>query len=72
MLSLNAKGKPIGSAEEVPIECGVMVVGEAGIDVLRTAPKRPSPRLPFAVWMALAKSSPLEREHTRMDTFKLP
>ena len=72
VLGLNAKGKPIGSAEEVPAECGVMVTGDTGIEVLRPAPKRPSPRLPFAVWMALAKSSPLEREDTRTDTFQLP
>jgi hypothetical protein len=72
VLGLNAKGKPIGSAEEVPAECGVMVTGDTGIEVLRPAPKRPSPRLPFAVWMALAKSSPLEREDTRTDTFQSP
>jgi hypothetical protein len=61
VLELDAKGKAIGSADEIPAECGVMVAGDAGIEVVRPAPKRPCPKLPFTVWMALPKAVPMER-----------
>jgi hypothetical protein len=64
VLGLDAKGKAIGSADEIPAECGVMVAGDASIEVVRPAPKRPIPRLRFVVWMALAKSVPMERGET--------
>jgi hypothetical protein len=69
VLGPDAKGRPIGSADEIPTECGVMVAGEAGIEVLRPAPKRPSPRLPFAVWMTLVKAVPMQRGDVRADVF---
>jgi hypothetical protein len=59
VLGCNAKGKPIGEADEIPAECGVMVSREGRLEVVRTAPKRPAPQLPFAVWMALAKAVPV-------------
>jgi hypothetical protein len=59
VLGCNAKGRPIGEADEIPTECGVMVYSEGRFNVVRTAPKRPAPQLPFAVWMALAKASPM-------------
>jgi hypothetical protein len=55
----------IGDAEEIPPECGVMVArGKdfAALDVLRSAPARAMPfeaGLPFAVWMALARATPV-------------
>ncbi len=55
----------IGDADEIPPECGVMVArGKdfAALDVLRSAPARAMPfeaGLPFAVWMALARATPV-------------
>ena len=58
VLGCNAKGAPIGQAEEIPDHCGVMVYANQRLDVVRGAPKRAVPNLPFAVWMALAKATP--------------
>jgi hypothetical protein len=49
----------IASADEIPPECGLMAVREARLEVLRPAPRR-AQRLPFAVWMALARATPVE------------
>ena len=55
----------IGDADDVPPDCGVMVArGEnfAALDVLRCAPTRAMPfeaGLPFAVWMTLARATPV-------------
>jgi len=49
----------IARAEEIPHECGVMVATAAGFDVARPAPKR-AMRLPFALWMVLARATPAE------------
>jgi hypothetical protein len=49
----------IAHADDIPPECGLMVAGAAGLDVARPAPRRPQ-RLPFAVWMALARATPVE------------
>ena len=69
VLGRNSKGKPIGTSDEIPVECGVMVVTDVGLEVVRVAPKRPSPKLPFSVWMALAKSAPMAREEGRSGDF---
>jgi hypothetical protein len=58
VLGCNAKGKPIGEPEEVPVECGVMVFANDKLEVVRMAPKREAKGLPFSVWMALAKATP--------------
>lgn len=47
----------IGSAEDVPSECGVMVAGAGGLSVERPAPRR-AMRLRFDTWMALARALP--------------
>jgi hypothetical protein len=47
VLWLDAKGRTIGAPDEIPEECGVMVNRESGLEVVRVAPKLPSPRLPF-------------------------
>ena len=60
VLGCNAKGKPIAEADEIPQECGVMVYSKGKLDVVRTAPKRPTVGLPFSVWMALAKLTPVK------------
>lgn len=49
----------IAQADEIPPECGVLVAGDATLDVARPAPRR-AQRLPFAVWMALARATPVE------------
>jgi hypothetical protein len=59
VLGLNAKGKPIGKPEDIPIECGVMVATGSGIETLRPALPQPFEGLRFDVWMALAKAAPL-------------
>ena len=47
----------IGEADEIPAQYGVMLARDAALEVLRPAPKRPM-KLPFAVWMALARATP--------------
>ncbi|MCB2021739.1 MAG: hypothetical protein KDG44_13150 [Burkholderiaceae bacterium] len=49
----------IAQPDEIPAECGVLVAGESTLDVARAAPRR-AQRLPFAVWMALARATPVE------------
>ncbi|HEX7441541.1 MAG TPA: hypothetical protein VF319_15745 [Caldimonas sp.] len=48
----------IAEPEEIPPECGVLVAGAGPLEVLRPAPKRPM-RMPFQLWMALARATPL-------------
>ena len=45
----------IAAPDEVPEAFGVMLAGDDGLEVARAAPRRPM-RLPFAVWMALARA----------------
>jgi len=58
VLGCNAKGKPIGEPEEIPVECGVMVFAKDQLEVIRMSPKKEARGLPFSVWMALAKATP--------------
>lgn len=60
VLGCDAKGKAIGEPDEIPMECGVMVCMRDKLEAVRMAPKRPSPQLPFGVWMALAKATPVQ------------
>lgn len=46
----------IARADEIPPAYGVMVARAGGLDVERPAPQR-AVRLPFAVWMALARAA---------------
>ncbi len=59
VLGRDARGRPIGSADEVPPECGVMVAEGDGWLIERPAPRRALERLPFGTWMALARATPL-------------
>lgn len=59
VLGCDAKGRPIASADEVPAECGVMLFENQRLVVARTAPRQVRQQLPFGVWMALAKASPV-------------
>ncbi len=59
VLGCNAKGQPIGEPDEIPVECGVLVAHQGCLVVARAAVHRALPRMPFAVWMALAKAQPV-------------
>jgi len=58
VLGNDARGRPIGAPDEIPAECGVMVMQGGQLSVARPAPRRPVERLPFAVWLELAKRTP--------------
>ena len=59
VLGCDAKGRPIGAADEIPPECGVMLLDNQRLVVTRAAPRRMRQNLPFAVWLALAKATPV-------------
>ncbi len=48
----------IARADEVPPECGVLFATDTALDVARPAPRR-AMHLPFDLWMALARATPL-------------
>jgi hypothetical protein len=58
VLGTTAKGKPIAEPEEVSAECGVMICEGERLVVARPAPRGAMARLPFHVWMSLARSQP--------------
>jgi hypothetical protein len=58
VLGNDARGRCIGAPDEVPPECGVLVIEQDRLQVARPAPKRARHALPFGVWMALAKATP--------------
>ena len=59
VLGSDARGRCIAAPDEVPPECGVMVIEQGRLSVARPAPRHSRTALPFAVWMALAKSTPV-------------
>ena len=59
VLGCDAKGRPVGTPDEVPQECGVMLVEQQRLVVARGAPRRARQQLPFGVWLALAKATPV-------------
>jgi hypothetical protein len=60
VLGADARGRAIAEPDEVPAECGVMVVEASGrLTVARAAQRPPRGGLPFGVWMALAKATPI-------------
>lgn len=59
VLGADAKGRPIASPDEVPAECGVMLMEDQRLVVARNAPRRARHDLPFGVWLALAKATPV-------------
>jgi hypothetical protein len=46
----------IGRPDEIPPQYGVMLAGTSGLEVARAAPRRAA-RVPFAVWMTLARAN---------------
>ena len=61
VLGQSANGKPIAQPQEVPLECGVMLCDGERLVVARPAPRKALEKLPFHVWMALAKAGPAVR-----------
>lgn len=59
VLGCDAKGRSIGAPDEIPVECGVMVIENNRLVVARAAPRCARQQLPFAVWVALAKATPV-------------
>jgi hypothetical protein len=47
----------IGEADEIPSAFGVICARASALEVLRPAPQR-AMKLPFAIWMALARATP--------------
>jgi hypothetical protein len=45
----------VGSADDIPPECGVIIASEVSLQLVRAAPRTPM-RLSFGAWMALAKA----------------
>ena len=61
VLGQTARGQPIAHPDEVPLECGVMLWEGDRLTVARAAPRRALTKLPFHVWMALARAAPAAR-----------
>ena len=59
VLGCDAKGRCIAAPDEVPPECGVLVAEHGRLVVARAAPRRSREGLPFGVWMALARTTPV-------------
>lgn len=59
VLGNDARGRCIATPEEIPAECGVLVLEGERLVVARAAVHRPIERMPFAVWLALAKAQPI-------------
>ena len=59
VLGSDARGRCIGAPEEIPAECGVILLEQDRLSVARAAPRRSRTGLPFGVWMALSKATPV-------------
>lgn len=59
VLSDDAQGIPVAAPDVVPQEYGVLVRDGSRLAVARSATHSARPRMPFTVWMALAKSEPI-------------
>ncbi|MBA2676507.1 hypothetical protein [Ramlibacter sp.] len=59
VLGCDARGRPVGAPDEIPPECGVMLLEQSRLKVARPARRRSRAGLPFGVWMALAKCTPV-------------
>ncbi len=58
VLGTDARGRPIGEPEEIPAECGVLLLRGERLELARAAHRPAREALPFDVWMALAKATP--------------
>ncbi len=59
VLGNDKRGKPIADPSEVPVECGVLMLENDRLVVARAATYRQLDRIPFGVWLALAKAVPV-------------
>lgn len=59
VLGCDARGRPVGEPDEIPAECGVLIAQQGRLVVARSAVHRALPRMPFSLWMALAKAQPV-------------
>jgi hypothetical protein len=59
VLGCDARGRCIADPGEVPATCGVLVLEKGRLQAARPAPRSARTALPFAVWMALAKATPV-------------
>lgn len=59
VLGADARGRAIAEPDEVPEECGVMVAQGERLTVARPALRPARAGLPFGVWMALARATPV-------------
>jgi hypothetical protein len=59
VLGQDARGRGIAEPDEVPADCGVLMVSGERLVVARAATRRTRSGLSFATWMALAKAAPL-------------
>lgn len=59
VLGCDRSGHPIAKPNEIPVECGVMVLQNEQFEVARMAPQKTVGRLPLSVWMALAQATPV-------------
>ncbi len=59
VLGTDARGRCIAEPDEVPGNCGVLLVHQERLVVARAAQRPPRAALPFGVWMALAKATPV-------------
>ncbi len=59
VLGCDARGRAIAEPEEIPGDCGVLVVQGERLVVARPALRPARAGLPFGVWMALAKATPV-------------
>ena len=58
VLGADARGRCIAAPEEVPPECGVLLLEMGRLVRARPAPRHHRGTVPFRVWMALAKATP--------------
>lgn len=61
VLGSDSKSRCIADPSEVPPECGVIVSDAGRLVIARRAPPHRRQTLPFGVWMALAKATPVSR-----------
>lgn len=59
VLGCDARGRCIAAPDEIPPQCGVLVLEHGRLVVARPAPRHERSSLPFGVWMALAKATPV-------------
>lgn len=59
VLGEDARGRCIAAPDEVPPECGVLVLEQGRLRVARPAPNRERRPVPFGLWLALAKATPV-------------